>query len=114
MAQRRTNSFFERIDEQERRSIMASSDRSTEALAEEVEALKREMASMKEEAAAEAATLMERAREKARALKESIAAGLRTGRDSTQACIQEHPISSVLIAFGVGLVAGGLIMRRRD
>lgn len=93
---------------------MATADRSSDELAEEVEALKRDMAAMKNDAAAAAATLLERAREKAKAMKESIAAGLKTGRDSTEACIQEHPISSVLIAFGIGLVAGGLIMRRRS
>ena len=93
---------------------MGTADRSTDELAEEIEALKRDMAAMKEDATATAATLLERGRQAALAMKESVAAGLKKGVGKSQECIEEHPFTSVLVAFGIGLVAGGLIMRRRS
>ena len=96
---------------------MQAAERSTFELEAEIEGLKQEIATMKENAASSAVSLLERSRHAARAVKDSIASGVRRGWDGTQTRIQERPMTAVLIALGVGVgvgaLAGGLIVRRR-
>ena len=93
---------------------MASATRTMDDVLAEIDALKQEVVAMSDNGASQTSAWLERGRNTAEAVKRAVASGLKTGKEKTTAAIQQYPLSSVLIALGIGVVAGALVMRRRN
>ena len=87
---------------------MASFNR-TQDVESEIEALQDDAGPFKDDGD----SLMERGRRTARALKTTVAHGMRIGRDRTQQVVRQRPFTAVAVALGAGLLIGGWWARRR-
>jgi ElaB/YqjD/DUF883 family membrane-anchored ribosome-binding protein len=95
---------------------MATFNRTQDDLMTEIQSLKDEMLRLKShrgDNGHNGDSLLERGRRTARALRDKVSKGVRTGVDTTQHYIQERPWTTTLVALGLGLIVGGWYMRRR-
>ncbi|XAL99583.1 hypothetical protein OT109_18635 [Phycisphaeraceae bacterium D3-23] len=93
--------------------MATSSKTTTDAdLRGDIESLKADIASLKDDLGSALGSAMAEGKASAKAAKEQLGEKIESGQDSLEACITEHPIRSVAIAAGVGLVLGFLYRGR--
>ncbi|MDX1581898.1 MAG: hypothetical protein R3360_09770, partial [Alphaproteobacteria bacterium] len=85
---------------------MAQSD-----MSQEIEALKNDMASLREDLGKIATTLGEEAKGHSRAAYDDVRRRADAGIDTVERQIDEHPFTSMAAAFGIGLLIGNLFRR---
>lgn len=77
----------------------------------DVEALKKDLANLKGDFANLANHFGVHAKERATAARDSVQESFKSSVSSAESCVRERPITSVLVAFGVGIVAAKLLAR---
>lgn len=78
----------------------------------ELQALKDDLLAVKQDIGKVTSSAMQQGRTTANAVKDQASEGFNQGMESARQCVQERPITSALIALGVGMGIG-LILRRR-
>jgi ElaB/YqjD/DUF883 family membrane-anchored ribosome-binding protein len=72
--------------------------------------LKADLTSVKDDLKEITRSLAERGKERARVLKEKLAHAAEVATDKTRKCVEEHPLASVGVAFGAGVVLGAVLV----
>lgn len=80
-------------------------------LSSDIEALKSDMASLRKDFSGIASNLGQQAKERAAAVKETVQDSVQTSISSAESCVQRRPLTSVVVAFGVGVIVSKLLKR---
>ncbi len=81
-------------------------------LSGDLENLKADLSKVKEDLSTIANHLVATGKESARELKQNVESNVRSGVDSLQSQIEAKPVTSALVAMGVGFILGCLLSRR--
>ncbi len=85
--------------------------KSEQDLSADVEALKADMARVREDLGSLTDDLIREGRTQARRAREQVRSGYEHGVDAVSECMQERPISTLLVAAAAGLILGKLLSR---
>lgn len=86
-----------------------NTDRVDPSLREELNALKADLTNIKDDIKSMADTAMYRAREEARAARDQTRAKVQSSLGSVEEYVEEQPLTSIMVAFAVGLVLGKIM-----
>jgi ElaB/YqjD/DUF883 family membrane-anchored ribosome-binding protein len=80
-------------------------------LSDDVIALKRDLANLRGDISKMASSLGGKAKDQVVAVRDSVQDSLKSSMSATEKCIQERPLTSVLVALGAGLLIGKIFSK---
>lgn len=84
----------------------------TEDPATEIEAIKADLAALRDDMSSLSRSLMERGTKKARAARKAVEAQVAEATDTVEEFVQERPFTTLAVAFGAGALFAVLLRRR--
>jgi ElaB/YqjD/DUF883 family membrane-anchored ribosome-binding protein len=78
----------------------------------DIEILKADLAKIKDDLASLAGSLVDRGRQSARAVRQTIEDKVGSSVDALESFVEERPLTTVMLAFGAGIVTAMLLRRR--
>ncbi len=80
-------------------------------LSSDIDALKGDLASLRDDFAGIASTLGTQAKERATAVRDTVQDSVQNSISSAETCVRDRPLTSVLVAFGVGVLVSKLLSK---
>lgn len=78
----------------------------------DIEILKADLAKIKDDLASLAGSLVDRGRQSARAVRKTVEDKVSTSVDALESFVEERPLTTVMLAFGAGIVTAMLLRRK--
>lgn len=80
-------------------------------LSADLNALKKDLASLRDDLTGMASTIGHEAKNRAAAARDSVQDSVKSSVSSAETCVRERPLSSVLVAFGAGVLISKLLSK---
>lgn len=80
-------------------------------LSSDLNALKKDLASLRDDLASMASTIGHEAKNRAVAARDSVQESVQSSLSSAENCVRERPLTSVLVAFGAGVLIAKLLSK---
>lgn len=78
----------------------------------DVQALREDLAKLQNDIQGMAQSLMERGRKQAEEARDRMNTQVENGMEALEECIEKRPVTSLLTAFGIGIVVGTIFSRK--
>ena len=80
-------------------------------LSSDMNALKKDLAALRDDLAGMATSLGKEAKHRAAAARDSVQESVQSSLSSAETCVRERPLTSVLVAFGAGVLISKLLSK---